>query len=52
MSKVITQIYGIKNLEDALMCAELGADHIGVAYGEVKHLGNQQKNCAHRQRCG
>ena len=46
MSKVITQIYGIKNLEDALMCAELGADHIGVAYGEVKHLGNQQKNCA------
>lgn len=46
MSKVITQIYGIKNLEDALMCAELGADHIGVAFGEVKHLGAQQKNCA------
>lgn len=45
MSKVITQIYGIKNLDDALMCAELGADHIGVAYGEVKHLGPQQKDC-------
>lgn len=46
MSKVITQIYGIKNLEDAQMCAKLGANHIGVAYGEVKHLGAQQKNCA------
>ncbi len=46
MSKVITQIYGIKSLEDALLCARLGADHIGVAYGEVKHLGGQQKSCA------
>lgn len=45
MSKMITQIYGIKNLEDAQMCAELGADHIGIAYGEVKHLGPQQKDC-------
>ena len=34
---MITQIYGIKNLDDALMCAELGADHIGVAFGQVKH---------------
>ena len=28
------------------MCAELGADHIGVAFGQVKHLGPQQKDCA------
>lgn len=28
------------------MCARLGADHIGVAYGEVKHLGAGQKSCA------
>ena len=27
---LITQIYGIRTLEDALMCAELGADHIGI----------------------
>ncbi len=46
MGKMITQIYGIKNLEDAVTCVNLGADHIGVAYGEVKHLGNQQKDCA------
>ncbi len=46
MANVITQIYGIKNLEDAQMCAKLGADHIGVAFGEVKHLGPQQKDCA------
>lgn len=46
MADVITQIYGIKNLEDALMCAELGADHIGIAFGEVKHLGPEQKSCA------
>ena len=43
---MITQIYGIKNLDDALMCAELGADHIGVAFGQVKHLGPEQKDCA------
>ena len=43
---MITQIYGIKNLDDALMCAELGADHIGVAFGQVKHRGPQQKDCA------
>ena len=42
---MITQIYGIKNLDDALMCAELGADHIGVAFGQVKHLGPEQKDC-------
>ena len=46
MADVITQIYGIRNLEDALMCAELGVDHIGMAYGEVKHLGPEQKSCA------
>ena len=43
---MITQIYGIKNLDDALMCAELGADHIGVAIGQLKHQGPQQKDCA------
>lgn len=46
MSKVITQIYGTATIEDALMCAELGADHIGIAYGEVRHLGPDQKSCA------
>ena len=46
MSKVITQIYGIGGLKDALMCCELGADHVGIAFGEVKHLGPGQKNCA------
>ena len=43
---MITQIYGIKNLDDALMCAELGADHIGVAFGQVKHRGPEPKDCA------
>ena len=46
MSKVKTQIYGIKGLEDALMCCELGADHVGIGFGEVKHLGPNQKSCA------
>ena len=35
MSKVITQIYGIKSVADADMVVKLGADHLGVAYGEV-----------------
>lgn len=46
MNNIITQIYGCTNLEDALMCVELGADHIGISYGEVKHLGPGQKSCA------
>jgi phosphoribosylanthranilate isomerase len=46
MRKVITQIYGITDLRDALICAELGADHIGMAFGEVKHLGPTQKSSA------
>lgn len=39
---LITQIYGIRTLEDALMCAELGADHIGIEFGEVKRTGPWQ----------
>lgn len=35
MSKVITQIYGIRSVADAKMVVELGADHLGMAYGEV-----------------
>lgn len=37
MSKTIAQIYSLTNLADALMCVELGADHIGVAFGDVDH---------------
>ena len=46
MSKTIAQIYSLTNLADALMCVELGADHIGVAFGDVDHLGPIQKTCA------
>ena len=46
MSKTIAQIYSLTNLADALMCAELGADHIGVAFGDGDHLGPIQKTCA------
>ena len=35
MAKVIAQIYGIKNVADADMVVKAGADHLGVAYGEV-----------------
>lgn len=35
MSRVITQIYGIRSVADAKMVIEAGADHLGVAYGEV-----------------
>ena len=38
MNKVITQIYGINNIDDALVCVKLGANHIGIAFGEVKHM--------------
>ena len=46
MAKVITQIYGCEQIIDAQIAAALGADHIGCGFGEVKHLGPQQKNCA------
>lgn len=42
----IAQIYSITNLSDALMCAAMGADHIGVAMGDTDHLGKVQKTCA------
>lgn len=35
MSRVVTQIYGIRSVADAKMVVEAGADHLGVAYGEV-----------------
>ncbi len=35
MTKIITQIYGIKTVEDAEIATGLGADHLGIAYGEV-----------------
>ena len=43
MSKTIAQIYSLTNLADALMCVELGADHIGVAFGDVDHLGPSKR---------
>ena len=46
MANVITQIYGCEKIKDAQIAVALGADHIGCAYGEVKHLGPDQKNCA------
>lgn len=42
--QLITQIYGIRTLEDALMCAELGVDHIGIEFGEIKRTGPWQKS--------
>ncbi|MCL2018947.1 MAG: phosphoribosylanthranilate isomerase [Oscillospiraceae bacterium] len=36
MKKVITQIYGIRTVEDAVGVVALGADHIGVSYGKTK----------------
>ena len=38
MSKTIAQIYSLTNLADALMCVELGADHIGVAFLSLIHI--------------
>lgn len=35
MKKTITQIYGISSVHDAKMVVDMGADHLGVAYGEV-----------------
>lgn len=35
MTKIIKQIYGIKSVADAEVVTGLGADHLGVAYGEV-----------------
>ena len=46
MAKVITQIYGIQTANDVKVCSELGANHIGICFGEVKHLGPVQKSCA------
>lgn len=46
MNKIITQIYGITNVDDALICTNAGADHIGLAFGEIKHLGPGQKSSA------
>ncbi len=42
MSKVIAQIYGIKSVPDAKMVTELGADHLGVAYGSPRFLNFEQ----------
>lgn len=42
----IAQIYSITNLSDALMCAAMGANHIGIAMGDTDHLGKVQKTCA------
>lgn len=41
MADVIVQIYGIRTVEDALMVAELGGDHIGVSYGKIKRTPGQ-----------
>lgn len=41
MNDVIVQIYGIKTIEDARRVVDLGADHIGVSFGEVKRTPGQ-----------
>lgn len=41
MSKVIVQIYGIRTVEDARMVVDLGAEHIGVSYGDIKRTPGQ-----------
>lgn len=41
MAKMITQIYGIRTIEDAQMVIDLGGDHIGVSYGQVKRTPGQ-----------
>ena len=39
MNKTIVQIYGIKSVADAKMVTEMGADHLGVAYGSPRFIG-------------
>ncbi len=42
MTKTIAQIYGIKSVSDAKMVTEMGADHLGVAYGSPRFLNFDQ----------
>ncbi len=49
MANVITQIYGCDKIKDAQITAALGVNHIGCGFGEVKHLGPNQKSCAEAQ---
>ena len=41
MNSMIVQIYGIRTVEDARMVVGMGAEHIGVSYGHVKHTPGQ-----------
>lgn len=41
MADVIVQIYGIRNVEDARMVVEMGAEHIGVSYGRIRRTPGQ-----------
>ncbi|MCI6845001.1 MAG: phosphoribosylanthranilate isomerase [Coriobacteriaceae bacterium] len=38
---MIVQIYGIRTVEDARMVVDMGAEHIGVSYGQVHHTPGQ-----------
>lgn len=41
MNDVIVQIYGIKTIQDARRVVDLGADHIGVSFGETTRTPGQ-----------
>jgi phosphoribosylanthranilate isomerase len=41
MADVVIQIYGIRNVEDAKMVVEMGAQNLGVCYGKTKRVPNQ-----------
>jgi phosphoribosylanthranilate isomerase len=41
MSEVVVQIYGIRTVEDARMVVDLGVEHIGVSYGDIKRTPGQ-----------
>lgn len=45
MSKTISQIYGVLTVEDAELCRDLGAEHIGVVYGDNVLVSDHQMTC-------
>ena len=46
MADVIVQIYGIRTVEDARIVIDMGAEHIGVSYGQIKRTPGQL-TCEH-----
>lgn len=43
---MVIQIYGCADLKDVELCAELGVDNVGISFGDVKHLGPNQRSSA------